>query len=57
MFAQMFPTGVDTGLIPLIPNEETERSKSSENDAFSSLCVDLTDVMQNIEISIPTLNG
>lgn len=57
MIAQVFPAGIDTDLLPVILSEETKGSNSSENNAFSSLCVNLTDLMQNVEISIPTLNG
>ncbi|XP_078167075.1 uncharacterized protein LOC144560883 isoform X2 [Carex rostrata] len=57
MIAQVFPAGVDTDLLPVVPSEETQKLKSSENNAFGSLCVDLTEIMQNVEISIPTLNG
>ncbi|KAJ3687783.1 hypothetical protein LUZ61_016947 [Rhynchospora tenuis] len=57
MFSEVFPAGVDIDLLPIVPSEENEKSEPSENNAFGSLCVDMTGFIQNVEISIPTLNG
>ncbi|KAJ4786561.1 UPF0739 protein C1orf74 [Rhynchospora pubera] len=57
MFSEVFPSRADIDLLPIVPSGENEKSEPSENNSFDSLCVDLTGFIQNVEISIPTLNG